>query len=156
MRRIEILTFPGGQLLDVAGPLQVFATANDLAHLAARPLPYETAVVAGEGRVITSARLELGAAPLPEPAAPLHTLVVAGGYGVNVACRDAALVAWVRQRAAAAQRSGGGAGQAVMTLAMHGHPRPSGFGGTIIPAQTGMQNRRSNICALSWFCIQRP
>jgi transcriptional regulator GlxA family with amidase domain len=46
MRRIEILTFPGGQLLDVAGPLQVFATANDLAHLAARPLPYETAVVA--------------------------------------------------------------------------------------------------------------
>lgn len=103
-RRIEILTFPGGQLLDVAGPLQVFATANDLAHLAAHPLPYETAVVAGEGRVITSARLELGAAPLPEPAAPLHTLVVAGGYGVNVACRDAALVAWVRQRAAAAQR----------------------------------------------------
>lgn len=104
MRRIEILTFPGGQLLDVAGPLQVFATANDLAHIAGRPLPYETAVVAAESRVVTSAKLELGAATLPEPAAPLHTLIVAGGYGVSVACRDAALVDWVRQRAASAER----------------------------------------------------
>jgi transcriptional regulator GlxA family with amidase domain len=104
MRRIEILTFPGGQLLDVAGPLQVFATANDLAHLAGRPLPYETAVVAAEDRVVTSARLELGATPLPNPASPLHTLIVAGGYGVNAACRDEALVAWVRQRTGAAQR----------------------------------------------------
>jgi transcriptional regulator GlxA family with amidase domain len=104
MRRIEILTFPGGQLLDVAGPLQVFATANDLAHLAGRPLPYETAVVAAEDRVVTSARLELGATPLPNPASPLHTLIVAGGYGINAACRDEALVAWVRQRTGAAQR----------------------------------------------------
>ena len=29
-RRIEILAFPDVQLLDVAGPLQVFASANDL------------------------------------------------------------------------------------------------------------------------------
>lgn len=104
MRRIEILTFPGGQLLDVAGPLQVFATANDLAHLADRPLPYETAVVAAESRVVTSARLELGTIQLPKTDAPLHTLVVAGGYGVNTACRNDALVDWVRQRAATAQR----------------------------------------------------
>jgi transcriptional regulator GlxA family with amidase domain len=104
MRRIEILTFPGGQLLDVAGPLQVFATANDLAHLAGRPLPYETAVVAAESRVVTSARLELGTIQLPKTDAPLHTLVVAGGYGVNAACRNDALVDWARQRAATAQR----------------------------------------------------
>jgi transcriptional regulator GlxA family with amidase domain len=32
LRRIEVLAFPDVQLLDVAGPLQVFATANDLAH----------------------------------------------------------------------------------------------------------------------------
>jgi hypothetical protein len=31
LRRIEILTFPGGQLLDVAGPLQVFATRRSSA-----------------------------------------------------------------------------------------------------------------------------
>jgi transcriptional regulator GlxA family with amidase domain len=29
MRRIEILAFPDVQLLDIAGPLQVFASAND-------------------------------------------------------------------------------------------------------------------------------
>ncbi|HZF35935.1 MAG TPA: GlxA family transcriptional regulator, partial [Candidatus Angelobacter sp.] len=28
--RIELLAFPDVQLLDVAGPLQVFASANDL------------------------------------------------------------------------------------------------------------------------------
>ena len=44
-RRVEILAFPSVQLLDVAGPLQVFATANDLApdlH------PYDPVVVARE------------------------------------------------------------------------------------------------------------
>ncbi len=103
-RRIEILTFPGGQLLDVAGPLQVFATANDLAHLAGRLLPYDTAVIAAEASVVTTSGLALAASPLPAADRPLHTLVVAGGRGVNAACRDAALVAWVRQRAAAAGR----------------------------------------------------
>lgn len=103
-RRIEVLAFPDVQLLDVAGPLQVFATANDLARLAGRPHPYETAVVADGNRIVTSAQLELGTVPLPEPPEPLHTLVVAGGYGVNAACRDEALVAWVRHRAAMAQR----------------------------------------------------
>lgn len=103
-RRIEILTFPGGQLLDVAGPLQVFATANDLAQIGRRPLPYETAVVAAEGSVVTTSGLALAAGPLPPVDRPLHTLVVAGGRGVNDACRDDRLVAWVRQRAAAAQR----------------------------------------------------
>ncbi|TIU40037.1 MAG: AraC family transcriptional regulator, partial [Mesorhizobium sp.] len=29
MRRIEILAYPDIQLLDVSGPLQVFASAND-------------------------------------------------------------------------------------------------------------------------------
>jgi transcriptional regulator GlxA family with amidase domain len=103
-RRIEILAFPKAQLLDVAGPLQVFATANDLASIAGRALPYETVVVAAGQRVMTSALLELVTGPLPPVDAPLHTLVVAGGYGVNVACGDAELVGWVRRRAVAAQR----------------------------------------------------
>ena len=30
IRAIEVLTFPAVQLLDVTGPVQVFATANDL------------------------------------------------------------------------------------------------------------------------------
>lgn len=103
-RRIEILSFTGAQILDVAGPLQVFATANDLASLARTPLPYETAVVAAEGRIATTAGLDLAASRLPAPGQPLHTLVVAGGRGVNAACRDAALVDWVRRRAETTER----------------------------------------------------
>ena len=103
-RRIEILAFTDVQLLDVAGPLQVFATANDLALLDCKPRPYEAVVVGAGDRVVTSARLELGTTPLPEPNEPVHTLVVAGGYGVNAACRDEALMAWIGRRAAAAQR----------------------------------------------------
>jgi len=36
-RRIEILAFRDVQLLDVAGPLQVFATANDLTRAGRTP-----------------------------------------------------------------------------------------------------------------------
>ncbi|MEH3147552.1 MAG: helix-turn-helix domain-containing protein [Methylobacterium frigidaeris] len=103
-RSIEILCFPGVQLLDVAGPLQVFASANDLAPRAG-PAPYAMAVVAGADEVVATAGLPFRTAPLPPPDAPLHTLVVAGGQGVDVACADPALVDWVRRRSGAARRT---------------------------------------------------
>src|ERR1700682_4738088 len=84
-RRIEILAFQDVQLLDVAGPLQVFASANDLARAAAKPCPYEIAVVAQEPLVTASAGLGLAARKLPRPGAPIDTLIVAGGYGVHPA-----------------------------------------------------------------------
>lgn len=104
-RRIEILTFPDSQLLDVAGPLQVFATANDLAALADKARPYETVVVAQCAQVRTSSGLALAASPLPSPDAPLDTLVVAGEQGVNAACENRDLVEWVRGRSKAARRT---------------------------------------------------
>ena len=103
-RRIEILAFEDVQLLDVAGPLQVFASANDLAAAAGKPPPYELAVVAERPLVTASAGLGLAAQALPEPGALLDTLIVAGGFGVLAACDAAALVRWVTARAAAAQR----------------------------------------------------
>src|SRR5579872_2505177 len=104
-RSVEIVAFPNVQLLDVAGPLQAFATANDLAWLAGRPRPYRLRVVSrGEGLVTSSAGLTLGAEALPDRLAPLDTLIVAGGYGVDAACRDEALVAWLKARAGAARR----------------------------------------------------
>jgi transcriptional regulator GlxA family with amidase domain len=105
IRAVEIVAFANVQLLDVAGPLQVFATANDLAWLARRPGPYALSVVAREsGPVASSAGLTLGAAPLPAAATPLDTLIVAGGFGVNDACADEALIAWLKARAAQARR----------------------------------------------------
>jgi transcriptional regulator GlxA family with amidase domain len=98
-RRIEILAFPGVQLLDVAGPLQVFASANDLARRRGASAPYALAVVAAQGPSLeTSAGLSLVVGPLPAPDGEVDTLVVAGGYGVDAAVENAALVAWLRQR----------------------------------------------------------
>ena len=104
-RRIEILAFPRVQLLDVAGPLQVFATANDLAQRRRAREPYMLAVVAAHGPSLeTSAGLRLVVGPLPEPESEVDTLIVAGGYGVDAAAENPALVAWLREMSARPRR----------------------------------------------------
>jgi transcriptional regulator GlxA family with amidase domain len=104
-RRVEVVAFDNVQLLDVAGPLQVFATANDLARRDRAPPPYRLAVVAqGQPSVTSSAGLPLIVQPLPPAEAALDTLIIAGGFGINAACADAPLVAWLRARAAASRR----------------------------------------------------
>src|SRR6266581_475333 len=75
-RRIDILAFPDVQLLDVAGPLQVFASANELSLAAGASAPYAPRVIA----------------------------IVAGGRGVHAASKDAAQVAWLRERASQCRR----------------------------------------------------
>jgi len=104
-RVIEVLAFPSVQLLDVAGPLQVFASANDLMAESGGAPPYAPRVVAPGGMgVIASAGLGLAAAPLPPVDAVLDTLMIAGGQGVQEAAADAVLVDWVRARAMRARR----------------------------------------------------
>ena len=104
-RVVEILAFPSVQLLDVAGPLQVFASANEHADAIRRPRPYATRVVAsGEATVATSAGLTLAVEPLSRVKAPVNTFIVAGGPGVHDASADAALVDWTRARATNAAR----------------------------------------------------
>lgn len=105
MRRVEILTFPDGQLLDVAGPLQTFASCNDVLGEQGRPPAYiAAAVAAGGGQVAMSSGLGLAVQPLPAAATPCDTLIVAGGRGVEAACADADLVAWLTARCRAARR----------------------------------------------------
>jgi len=104
-RRVEILAFEEVQLLDVAGPLQVFASANDLARAAGRPPPYTLAVAAERPRVTASAGLGLAVQCLSAPSVPVDTLIVAGGFGVEAACANAALIRWITARAAAARRT---------------------------------------------------
>jgi transcriptional regulator GlxA family with amidase domain len=104
-RVIEVLSFPLVQMLDVTGPLQVFATANDQVAESGGMPPYELRVVAQNGqRVTASAGLALSASPLPRAAAALDTLIVAGGPGVEAAAADPVLVDWVRERARHARR----------------------------------------------------
>ena len=105
VRVIDVLAYPAVQLLDVTGPLQVFASANDHVVIAGGAPPYVLRVVAPGGRGVTaSAGLALAAAPLPPVDDALDTLVVAGGGGVEAAAADPALVDWVRQRAMRARR----------------------------------------------------
>ena len=99
-RTVHVLAFPNAQVLDVTGPLQVFASTNDLARQRGLPLPYAVSVVAAQAQpVVTSAGLALVAEPLPAADAPCDTLVIAGGWGVYNAADDPALVAWVRDKA---------------------------------------------------------
>ena len=104
LRRVEVLAFPDVQLLDIAGPLQVFATANDLARIAGRPALYQPAAVADGALTLSSAGLGLATQPLPAPRAVVDTLIVAGGWGVHPACQDKKLVGWIKGRAKTARR----------------------------------------------------
>jgi transcriptional regulator GlxA family with amidase domain len=105
VRIIEVLAYPSVQLLDVTGPLQVFASANDLVAETGATPPYSLQVVAkGRHAVTASAGLEIATRPLPRVGAALDTLIVAGGPGVEAASADSALVDWLRQRAQRARR----------------------------------------------------
>ena len=90
-------------MLDVTGPLQVFATANDVVG---GPIPaYALRVVSqAGGAVASSSGIGLLADTLPPHEAALDTLIVAGGPGVEAAAADAALVVWVHARALQARR----------------------------------------------------
>ena len=100
---IHVLAFANMQILDVTGPLQVFASANDIARQRGLPVPYAPSVIASEGgAVMSSAGLAVLAEPLPQQAS--DTLIIAGGWGVYAAAQDAPLVAWVREHARGCRR----------------------------------------------------
>jgi transcriptional regulator GlxA family with amidase domain len=104
-RVVDVLTYPAVQLLDVTGPVQVFASANDLVARAGGARPYRLRVVAQGGEGVTaSAGVALAAGPLTPPGEALDTLLVAGGEGAEAAAENPVLVAWVRERAARARR----------------------------------------------------
>ena len=105
-RRIELLAFADAQLLDIAGPLQVFDSANTHAVAGGAAPPYRTAVVAPSSPVVTSCGLALLAARLPRRGSAVDTLLVAGGRGVAQAARDARLLRWFAARARQARRVG--------------------------------------------------
>jgi transcriptional regulator GlxA family with amidase domain len=105
VRVVELLAFPLVQLLDVTGPLQVFASANDAVLGAGGRPPYALQVVARSGMQVTaSAGLKLSAAPLPLASAPVDTLIVAGGEGVEAAIADPVIIEWLQARAKRARR----------------------------------------------------
>lgn len=104
MRTIDILGFERAQLLDITGPFQVFATANEELALLGKPPAYQVRLIAKGGNVVTNAGLPLTSQPLPDVREPIDTVIISGGRGVNGACEDAALVDWIRAKALHARR----------------------------------------------------
>jgi signal transduction histidine kinase len=103
-RTIEIVAFPDVQLLDVTGPLQVFASANEISRVSGQPAPYAIRLVAKASPVVSSCGLAVLAQGLSSQQRPIDTLIVAGGAGVHEASRDKRLISWLAERASAARR----------------------------------------------------
>jgi transcriptional regulator GlxA family with amidase domain len=104
VKRVEIVAFDRVQLLDVTGPLQVFASVNDLCVRGGEPARYDCVVVAQRASVTSSAGLALATRKLLSATQPVDTLIVAGGFGVDAACASIALLDWLAMRAAGARR----------------------------------------------------
>lgn len=100
-RRIAIVAFENAQILDVAGPSEVFALAERLV-----PRSYSVELLcANGGEIPTSGGLALQAhRSLRESRGRLDTLLVAGGIGVREALRDSQLHDWLIATAPKAKR----------------------------------------------------
>jgi transcriptional regulator GlxA family with amidase domain len=104
MRRVWIVAFPDAQLLDVAGPWEVFALANRVGN--PQTPRYALSLVApAPGPFATSGGLSLLAhRSLANATGPVDTLIVAGGLGTRPDVRDPRLVPWIRRSARRARR----------------------------------------------------
>lgn len=108
-RHIVLVVHPGHQILDVAGPHEVFAAANELLRDQPTPAPYRLTVASRAGGTVASESGLAVADTVPIAAidpATVDTLIVAGGTGVHEACDDAALIEWVRGSAPSCRRVG--------------------------------------------------
>jgi len=102
-RRIVVLTVADAQLLDVAGPAQVFATADEMGSPAGG---YSLTVVSPTGGVVaTSSGIAIATAPPAAARGPIDTLVIAGGPGARAAVADRALIARIRGWSKRARRT---------------------------------------------------
>ncbi|MBC6981567.1 GlxA family transcriptional regulator [Caulobacter sp. 17J80-11] len=108
-RHVAMLVYPDAQLLDVAGPLEVFArTARWLAEHggAAVPAYIVELVGAAPGPVAMSSGLEMMVRRRYAELGPVDTLLVTGGIGYATAAGDPEMLAWLRERAGATRRIG--------------------------------------------------
>jgi len=101
-RRIVFLAAPRTQILDVAGPFQVFVRAAEL-FVQQHPeggRPYEVVLASTTMRkaVATNCGLTLvGGETFRSLREPIDTLLIAGGSGLETAGRDEQLRSWLRK-----------------------------------------------------------
>jgi transcriptional regulator GlxA family with amidase domain len=107
-RTISMLCFGGAQILDITGPLEVFARTSrwlqDHHGLDEPPYTVELVSMAG-GPVRMSNGLEMLSAPVHNR--PVDTLLICGGIGALAAADDPALTDWLQAAAGRARRVAG-------------------------------------------------
>src|ERR1700729_938339 len=97
MRRIVITGPPPVQILDVAGPLEVFSNAAGYDVQLGSPNGLNT--------LRTNRGIDLGnALPLSECTGPIDTLVIVGGPGAESGNYDRELIRWITEAAGRARR----------------------------------------------------
>jgi len=99
-RNVAILIFDDVEVLDFAGPHEVFTVAGDMI----RPPPFYVfevsktgAAVLARGRLLATPRYSIDTCPEPD------ILVIPGGMGVRPLLKDERLVAWIAAKAARAE-----------------------------------------------------
>lgn len=103
--RIAILAFPRVQLLDVAGPADVFAEAS---RQLGKPRAYQVQVIGTEeGMLKTSSGLRLAVdATVATHRGSIDTLLVAGSPNIEDMASDVQLHDWLRRQSRAVRRYG--------------------------------------------------
>ncbi|WP_371494425.1 GlxA family transcriptional regulator [Kitasatospora sp. NBC_00374] len=102
-RRVVVVVYSGAQALDIAGPIEVFDTANRrLPETGAR---YRIEFVSADAPLVrTCSGMVVAAEPLAAGGGPIDTLLVPGGWSLKDALADRELVAWIHQAAARSRR----------------------------------------------------
>ncbi|MEW4569720.1 DJ-1/PfpI family protein [Tautonia sp. JC769] len=100
-RRVGILVFPEVEVLDFAGPFEVFSVARlDEGRRREGPSPYEVVLVAeAPGTVVASGGLKVVPDHGLRDCPPLDVLVIPGGWGVRDQIKNEPLIDWIAGRA---------------------------------------------------------
>lgn len=100
---VVFLTFPDAKLLDIAGPMQVFADAWRFGGET-----YEIAIVSAEGGdQLTDTGVQLRSVGMEAwRDQSIHTLLISGGWGAKSAAQNAPLVTWIEDLARQCRRVG--------------------------------------------------
>jgi len=104
MRHIVFLVLPGTQLLDLAGPADVFAAANECRRETGHPRAYRLTFVGPVPEAETATGVGLRVRDLDQARGSIDTLVVPGGIDFAHADVDPRTTRWLRRRAPRVRR----------------------------------------------------